>query len=181
MISTVFCDQISKFILRDHPYRGGDMNSNCLPSLKTIEIEKWPHETTRSRRLTMRDGIGISAAILSLYFAIKPASSQAVNQPSCHIEHQNDKITEPLSSVRQCRSCGQRLFLSAFPAKGDGRRESRCNDCHNTHRRERYRSKQHSRKEMSFDLQSYRFDGEHEGFQLLMELICDDVMKGLMN
>lgn len=118
------------------------MNSNCLPSLKTIEIEKWPHETTRSRRLTMRVGIGLSAAILSLCFAIKPVSSHAVNQPSCHSEHHDDKITEISTSVRQCKGCGQVKNQSVFASKGRHRPSALCKECDNHRRRSNYSPKE---------------------------------------
>lgn len=118
------------------------MNSNRLSSIKTIEIEKWPHETSRSRRLTMRVGIGLSAAILSLCFAIKPLSSHTVNRPSCHSEHHNDKLTRISTEVRQCKECGQVKDPSAFASKGRDRPSALCKECDNHRRRSTYSPKE---------------------------------------
>ena len=117
------------------------MNSNRLSSIKTIEIEKWPHVTTASRRLTMRIGTGLSAAILSLCFAMKTVSSHTVNQPSCHSEHHNDKIARISTSVRHCKGCGHLKDQSAFASKGRDRPSALCKDCDNQRRRSSYAPK----------------------------------------
>ena len=150
-----------------------------------VQIAQWPGAPRSPVRLIVKAGVGLSFVLATMFpvqatRAEKHHWSHTVDLDECHRELQHDKITEPLSSVRQCRSCGKKLVLAEFPPKGGGRRESRCNGCHNTHRRSRYKGKLPA-KVMSIDLRSHRFDGKHEGFQLLLELICDDVMKGLMN
>lgn len=153
--------------------------------IENVPIAWWHGEPSEMVRLLIKTGVGLSFALAAICQTDSQLEkhhwSHTVDQVECHRERQHDKITEPLSSARQCRSCGQLLALEEFPPKGSGRRESRCNVCHNTHRRSRYRGKHPSTSEMSIDLRSHRFDGKHEGFQLLLELICDDVMKGLMN
>lgn len=155
-------------------------------TFENVHIARWPGAFRSPVRLLVKAGVGLSF-VLATMFSVQAARgekhhwSHTVDQAECHGERQHDKITEPLSSVRQCRSCGQMLVFAEFPLKGGGRRESRCNGCHNTHRRSRYRGQHPSTREMNVDLRSHRFDGKHEGFQLLVELICDDVMKGLMH
>lgn len=98
-------------------------------------------------------------------------------------EHLRCQQVEPVVITHQCKDktcpdCNRTLPIEQFPTKGKGRRVSRCNECHNHMRRSRYTKIPRRSGEIDFKLTHLQFNERHEGFNLLLELVCDDVLKG---
>ena len=113
---------------------------------ETVGISRWPGNLRSPVRLLVKAGVGLSFILAVTLPAQKSQSekndrSQTVNQPECHSEHQNDKITELASSVRQCKSCGHYKDQSAFASKGRDRPSALCKGCDNKRRRSSYTPK----------------------------------------
>jgi len=97
-------------------------------------------------RLTLNVGVGLTFSIASISCPyrlqnVKSHSSRTVNQPSCHSEHHNDKITRISTSVRHCKGCGHLKDQSAFASKGRDRPSALCKGCDNQRRRSSYAPK----------------------------------------
>lgn len=112
-------------------------------ALETVRVSRWPGSINSPVRLLLRAGIGLSFIVATLcptnYPQIeKHYSSHTVDQPGCHSEHRNDKITKLASSVRQCKGCGQHQELPAFASKGRDRPSALCKSCDNKRRRSSY-------------------------------------------
>ncbi|MBL7555894.1 MAG: hypothetical protein JNM24_08750 [Bdellovibrionaceae bacterium] len=98
-------------------------------------------------RIKIKTGMGMSLAFvtiasLSNIQTENPHKFQAVNRPSCHSEHHDDKITRISKSVRQCKGCGQVKDQSAFASKGRDRPSAFCKECDNHRRRSTYSPKE---------------------------------------
>lgn len=155
-------------------------------TFENVQITRWPDNLYGGPvRLFVRAAVGLSFIVATLcptqWAHAVDQQNEKDFQVSCQHIEPGCIDGSATACFRKCRDCGHVVAVDRFPSKGRGRRETRCDSCHNTHRRSRYRGKYPSTAEMSADLRSHRFDGRHEGFQLLLELICDDVMKGLMN
>lgn len=109
--------------------------------LEQAEIVSWPSTSVAPVRITMEAGVGLSIVILSLCLVLKPQGSHTVNQTECHSAHRRGMITEPISSVRQCKSCGKLSDLSGFASKGRDRPSALCKGCDNKRRRSSYSPK----------------------------------------
>lgn len=96
-------------------------------------------------------------------------------QVSCQYVEPGCK-TQVAATLKTCRNCGQTFDVEMFPSKGRGRRESRCLDCHNAHRRSR--STGGSREAaMAIKVSAGQFDEKHEGLNDLLDLICSDILR----
>ncbi|MBK7844136.1 MAG: hypothetical protein IPJ71_10645 [Bdellovibrionales bacterium] len=150
-------------------------------TFENVQFARWPGNISSPVRLLVRAGLGLSlvlATMLPLQAARgeKHHRSRTVDQQRCHGEPENGKMLRSASSIRRCRSCGLEFALETFPAKGGGRRESRCVGCHNTYRRSRsqFRSKDAV---MAITVRAGHFDEKHEGLNDLLDLICSDILR----
>lgn len=121
------------------------MLENSLNS-ETFQIPAWQAGCREPVRFLLKAGIGMSFALATIC-PTDPAPNQknhrvhAVDQPKCHSEHRNDRLTRPASSVRQCKGCGQPQEQSEFASKGRDRTSALCKSCDNKRRRSTYRPK----------------------------------------
>lgn len=96
-------------------------------------------------------------------------------------------VAEAISSasvevLKVCSDCNTSFALQHFHKKNEQRYERRCIDCHNMWRRSRYQKKPRLSDEPKIEVEfaHQRLNENSEGFQLLLDLVCDDLLKGLM-
>lgn len=144
-----------------------------------VSVSVSQHTGNSSVGLVIKTGLGMSivfSTICSIQYAQseKHFRSHAVNQPRCHSEHRQDKITQISKSARQCKSCGQQQSQSAFASKGRGRTSAFCRDCDNKRRRAAHAP---IVKVRSWDHPTIRFESTEVGSDqlasLLWELLSD--------
>lgn len=113
---------------------------------ETMPISLWSGDKRTSVRLFQNSSIGLCFVLAAIHLQgwapdVETQWSHAVNQPSCHCEHQNDKIGQTELTARLCKGCGQNKEQSAFASKGQGRPSVLCKDCDNSRRRASYTPK----------------------------------------
>lgn len=97
-------------------------------------------------------------------------------QASCQYGEPVDK-TKACSETRTCRDCKKTYPLFHFPPKGGGRREGRCNSCHNVWRRNKYKAIAKTGPYANGELNIIQLDESHTGLNTILDLICDEIIR----
>lgn len=103
-------------------------------------------------------------------------TDEKVFQVSCQHIEPVDK-TKTCEELRTCRDCKETFPILKYPPKGGGRRESRCCDCHNFWRRNKYAATAKRGPYACGEIEPMLLDESHSGLNTLLDLVCDDIIR----
>ena len=101
---------------------------------------------------------------------------EKIFQVSCQPVEPVDK-TSTCKELRTCRDCKQTFPILQFPPKGGGRREGRCNGCHNIWRRNKYKAIAKVGPYANGELNVIQLDEAHAGLNTILDLVCDEIIR----
>ncbi len=149
--------------------------------LEPVQVAKWPGNFHSPVRLLVKAGVGLSfvlattCSVRQWHHAVD-RQYEKYFQVSCQHVEPVDK-TRACIDFRTCSACKQTFPILQFPAKGGGRREGRCCDCHNIWRRNKYKAIAKTGPYANGKLNITQLDESHAGLNTILDLICDEIIR----